>query len=63
MRAKGRFTAADLGSTTKPGDGSPAPLPELNGICPSIQLAPPSNEVKKPVGTMTCRVPVELLKR
>ena len=33
------------------GDGSPAPLPLRIGIWPSIQVAPPSNDVKNPVGT------------
>jgi hypothetical protein len=45
------------------GAGSPAPLPLRIGICPSVQVAPPSKEVKKPVGTIACRAPVELLKR
>jgi len=38
-------------------------LPLRIGICPSTQLAPPSNEVKKPVGTRAWRAPVELLNR
>jgi len=53
MSANGRFTAAERGSATKPGAGSPAPFPELKGILPSIHVAPPSNDVKKPVGTIT----------
>ena len=32
MSANGLFTAAERGSATKPGAGSPAPLPELKGI-------------------------------
>jgi hypothetical protein len=52
-----------LCSRSKAGAGSPAPLPERMGICPSIQVRPPSNEVKNPVGTIAWRAPVELLKR
>jgi hypothetical protein len=38
-------------------------LPLRIGIWPSSQVAPPSNDVKKPVGTYACRAPVELLNR
>ena len=50
-----------LGSNA--GAGSPAPLPERMGIWPSIQVSPPSNDVKNPVGTSAWRAPVELLNR
>src|SRR4029453_19027071 len=48
---------------SKAGAGSPLPLPLPNGIWPSTQVSPPSNDVKKPVGTRACRAPVELLNR
>jgi hypothetical protein len=41
----------------------PAPLPLRSGICPSIQVAPLSKEVRNPVGTIAWRAPVELLNR
>jgi hypothetical protein len=48
---------------SKAGTGSPALRPERTGTCPSIQVAPPSNDVKKPVTMIAWRAPVELLKR
>ncbi|GBC87441.1 hypothetical protein HRbin12_01447 [bacterium HR12] len=48
---------------SKAGAGSPLPLLAPIGTWPSIQVFPPSNEVKNPVGTIAWRAPVLLLNR